>query len=426
MKKAFLFILLCGCLSLSGTLKAAEGQLMAGTAKINITPKQNIPLHDSVYARALVMEIGNMRVAQVSVDLVNFYSDRVANICKEKYGITQLLICASHTHEDPNMADARPREKKPDNTPFFEECIIKVVGEAVGNMFPARISAGTRTFPQLGFNRLIIRKDGKARESWVGDEHYNVENPERIPFGPVDPEVGVIKVEDMQGNARAIVMSYAMHADLGCFSYEISADYPGFACKKVEEAFDNKAICLFVAGGGGNVEGLMISRRRSGPDDPIKTDYKPIQRTGELLGIEVIKLANALHASSDNTSFKMRTDSLQFSTRGDKNRKVNVHIATFLINDFAIAVCPGEMFVQLQLEWKAKARLADVTPLFFGYTYVKGRSPGYVADVRSAALGGFGAEGGNRIQVGGGEAIINKHLENLYILNNQRASIFFK
>ena len=47
MKKVFLFILLCGCLALSGTLKAAEGQLMAGTAKINITPKQNIPLHDS-------------------------------------------------------------------------------------------------------------------------------------------------------------------------------------------------------------------------------------------------------------------------------------------------------------------------------------------------------------------------------------------
>lgn len=64
MKKVFLFILLCGCLALSGTLKAAEGQLMAGTAKINITPKQNIPLHDSVYARALVMEVGDMRVAQ--------------------------------------------------------------------------------------------------------------------------------------------------------------------------------------------------------------------------------------------------------------------------------------------------------------------------------------------------------------------------
>ena len=85
MKKVFLFILLCGCLALSGTLKAAEGQLMAGTAKINITPKQNIPLHDSVYARALVMEVGDMRVAQVSVDLANFYSDRVSRPARVRF-----------------------------------------------------------------------------------------------------------------------------------------------------------------------------------------------------------------------------------------------------------------------------------------------------------------------------------------------------
>ena len=53
MKKVFLFILLCGCLALSGTLKAAEGQLMAGTAKINITPKQNIPPYTTLCMHVL-------------------------------------------------------------------------------------------------------------------------------------------------------------------------------------------------------------------------------------------------------------------------------------------------------------------------------------------------------------------------------------
>lgn len=423
MKNTFLFLVLIGCIVL--TTNAAEGQLRVGVAKVNITPKDNIPLHDSVYTRVLVLEVKDLRIAQVSIDMVSFYSDRVASVCKEKYGITQVLISASHTHEDPNMVDTRPQEQKVDHTSFYEDCVIQAVGEAVSRMFPARISAGNRSFPQLGFNRLIIREDGKARESWVADEHYNVENPERIPFGPVDPEVGVIKVEDMQGNTRAIVMNYAMHADLGCFSYEISADYPGYATKKVEEAFDNKAICLFVPGGGGNIEGLMISRRRTGPDDPVKTDYRPIERTGELLAIETVKLANTLHAISDITSLRMRTDSLQFTSR-DGKRSMTVHIATFLVNNFVVAVCPGEMFVQFQLDWKSKAKLANAIPLFFGYTYVKGHSPGYVADIRSAALGGFGAEGDHYLQVGAGEIIVNKHLENLYILNGQRASIFNK
>lgn len=418
MKNYILTLLLLIIFVFPSKTKAAEGQLMAGTAKINITPKNVLPLHDSVYARALVLEVGDLRIAQVSVDLVNFASQRVANVCKEKYGISQVLISASHSHECPIALAMFDRGKTyPSNTTYFEDRIIEVVGQAVNSMFPARISAGNRSFPQLGFNRLIIREDGRARESWIGDEHYNVENPERIPFGPVDSEVGVIKVEDMDGNAHAIVMNYAMHADIACFSYEISADYPGVAARKVEEAFDNKAICLFVAGAGGNVESLMISRRRTGPDDPVKTDYAPVDRTGELLAFETIKQAKQLRAGSALTSMKMLTDSLQFTSRENKALLFNVHIATILINDIVIAVCPGEMFVQLQLEWKEKARLADVTPLFFGYTWIKGRSPGYVADVRSAALGGYGAEGGSRIQVGAGEAIINKQLENLYILN---------
>ena len=113
-------------------------------------------------------------------------------------------------------------------------------------------------------------------------DHYTSENPERIPFGPVDPEVGVIKIEDMQGRARAIVMNYACHADVVCQNYAISADFPGAATRKVEEAFGNNLNCLFVQGAGGNIESLIISSRRTGPDDPFQTDYSTIERVGGL------------------------------------------------------------------------------------------------------------------------------------------------
>ena len=141
---------------------------------------------------------------------------------------------------------------------------------------------------------MIVREDGHSRESWFGDDHYTSENPERIPFGPVDPEVGVIKVEDMAGQARAVVMNYACHADVVCFNYAISADYPGAAARKVEEAFGNNLNCLFVQGAGGNIESLIISSRRTGPDDPFQTDYTTIERVGGLLAYETIKLARSL------------------------------------------------------------------------------------------------------------------------------------
>jgi hypothetical protein len=112
-------------------------------------------------------------------------------------------------------------------------------------MFPARIAAGRKSFPQLGFKRLVVRDDGHARESWMGDDHYAPINPDRIPFGPVDDEVGVLRIEDTDGQPRVIVMNYACHADVVCLSYAISAGYPGVATRRVEEFFTNQVNCLW-------------------------------------------------------------------------------------------------------------------------------------------------------------------------------------
>lgn len=389
---------------------AAEGQLMVGTAKIDITPENPTePVHDPVFARSLVMQVGEESVALIAVDLAIFTSERVIRECKEKYGLDLVLICSSHTHSGP----------KGRNNPLFEEKCIEVVGEAANNLFPARISGGRRAFPQLAFNRLIIRADGHARESWFADAHYKTENPDRIPFGPTDPEVGVIKIEDIEGNPKAVIVNYAMHSDIMCFNYEISADFPGVTTKKVEEAFDHRVNCLFINGAAGNQESLQISRRRTGPEDPIKGNYAVMDRVGELLAIEAVTLAKQLKATRDKTDLRQRSDALRFTGRFDKEREIDVTLSTVLINDdLAIAACPGELFVQLQLEWKDKAGLASVTPFLFGYTWSAGTWPGYVPDVRSAALGGYGADqSGRLIEIGAGERIIARQLENLYRLN---------
>src|SRR5947207_3061054 len=175
-----------------------RGDLLAGTAKISITPeKPDKPVHDNVNARVLVLEIKGKRLAFISVDLGVYTSEHLVATCRDKFGLSQILLSSSHTHSDPGRS----------YNDFYEKQILQAVGTAVQNMFPARICAGRRSFPQLGFNRLVIREDGHARESWVSDEHYLCENPDRIPFGPVDPEVGIIKIEDSQGQPRAVIMN---------------------------------------------------------------------------------------------------------------------------------------------------------------------------------------------------------------------------
>jgi hypothetical protein len=387
--------------------KAAwQGELLAGTAKISITPDNTrLPVHDKVHARALVLEIGGKRLAFVSVDLGIYTSDHLVAACKEKLGLSQMLLSSSHTHSGPggNYKD------------FYEAQIIQAVDAALKNRFPARVAAGRRSFPQLGFNRLIIREDGHSRESWVSDEHYLCENPDRIPFGPVDPEVGVIRIEDAQGQPRAILMNYACHADVVCQNYAVSADYPGVACRKVEEAFGTNCACLFVQGAAGNIESLIISSRRTGPDDPFQTDYHSIERVGHLLSYETIKLAKSLAAKPGNqTTIRFRNDALKFTGRFDKSKDFDIHICTILINDqIAIATVPGEPFIQLQLEWKQKVPIPQ--PFVFGYTWYEGTWPNYIPDVVSAARGRYGADqdGPTMIEVGSGEAIMNKHLENV-------------
>jgi len=435
MKKLILFFIT----ALNLIANNAKAQLMAGTARVNITPQSKEPLHDSVYARSLVLQSGQLRLAFVSVDLAVFTSERIEKICKEKYGISQVMLCSSHNHSEPQPDGKRSFQQGNPFTVYYEDQIIKAVGESMDHLFPARITASRQSFPQLGFNRLIIREDGHARESWFSDDQYTSENPERIPFGPVDPEVGVIRVDDEQGQPRVILMNYACHADIVCFNYAVSADYPGVACRKVEEAFGHGVNCLFVQGAGGNIESLQISSRRKGSDDPFQTDYAPMERTGELLAFQVVKLAKSLGGvSGANTAQTVLTgagpnaaqtaqapslllleDSLHFTGRFNKKLDYNVHLSTILINNtIAIAACPGELFVQLQLDWKKKMELAGVTPLLFGYTWSKGNWPGYIADVRSAALGGYGADqGDNLIEVGAGEAIITRQLANFYRLN---------
>lgn len=388
---------------------AARGQLMAGSAKINITPESaGKPVHDVCYARSLVLDINGERIAFVSVDLGIYTSDSLISTCKEKFALSQLFLSSSHTHSGPGR----------DHNEFYEKQIIQALETSLQNLFPARISADHRKFPQLGFNRLIKREDGHARESWFGDDHYRSENPERIPFGPVDPEVGVIKVVDMDGKARAIIMNYACHSDIVCSNFEVSADFPGVACRKVEEAFGDDLHCLFVQGAAGNVESLIISSRRTGPDDPFQTDYRAMERMGELLAYETIKLARSMSLGKDTeTEIKVMNDSLHFSGRFDETEEFDIRISTLLINnDIVIATCPGEPFAQLQLAWKERIEVAH--PFLFGYTWYQGTWPNYIPDIESAARGGFGADQDwpTAMEVGSGEAIMNKHLENYYRL----------
>ncbi|MDR2040253.1 MAG: hypothetical protein LBQ60_20225 [Bacteroidales bacterium] len=395
------------CIAYMSSPAFAAERLMAGTAKINITPLQpKYPVHDSLYARSLILESGGVRIAFIGLDLGGYTNVPLAESLKKQFNLKEVYFSPQHTHS----AEVAPKEQ-------LEKQIVSVMEKASKKMFETKISGGHRYFPQLSFNRLILREDGRARESWLGDDHYRAVNPERIPHGPVDPAIGVIRLDDMNGNPKALIMNYACHPDVAWNNFEISADYVGYATRYTEEAFNNTVNCLFVQGGGGNQAPLFKDGGRKAPDDPRPSNYDLIDRMGKLLSIEAVKLAKELYPNPhDVPDIKVKADSLFFTGRYDKNLHYNVHFSVISINDrFVIATVPGEPFIKFQIDWKREFEPYGKIPFLFGYTWNGGKWPIYLPDIRSAAYGGFGADHGpNLIEIGAGEKIMIRQLENYY------------
>lgn len=404
--------------TLLAPLRAADLQLEAGVATVEITPSSFMTMygysnrkcgpangtHDPLFAKVLVLATGQARVAIVTLDLGSIESEHLGSRVAGELGIPVLLLSASHTHSAPSFL--RSDDAAQSGSAYqaeLEQKIFGAVRQAASAMFPARLGVGRGSL-QLGYNRLLQRDDGRARAVF--------DNLERVPYGPLDPEFTLLRVEDATGAVRALVVHYACHAVvLGPTSCKYSADYPGVLQARVQAAMP-EAQCMFVQGGAGDINPLFLGR--TGKED---ADFATMTTMGDLLAAQVLRSVKDIKPLAPvRFPIEYQSETLKFSDRWEKGKSLDVGITTVLINrEIAIAAVPGEPMHKLQTFWKERA---DVPyPLFYGYTYSAGGVwPGYLPDVRSAAYGGYGADVSTEIEVGAGETIMQRHLINLYKL----------
>ena len=73
-----------------------------------------------------------------------------------------------------------------------------------------------------------------------------------MPGAPIDPAVGVIRIDDLEGRPIAIQFSYGCHpVTVGPRSMVASSDFPGAAREVVERELGGMGI--FLQGCGGNI-----------------------------------------------------------------------------------------------------------------------------------------------------------------------------
>ena len=69
--------------------------------------------HDDLWARAVVLEYGDTRIAIVAIDLIGYYSNanyygigEIKKLVDPKLGVSEILIASTHNHEAPDTIGA--------------------------------------------------------------------------------------------------------------------------------------------------------------------------------------------------------------------------------------------------------------------------------------------------------------------------------
>ncbi len=235
-------------------------QLSAGAAKTVVTPRVGAELigyfdrtegstgvHDDLYARAVVLDNGELTLAICSVDILWLWASIVKEIRQAVAGrcpipAENILICGTHTHAGP----------APHNQDDWDTPLVDLIAEAIVAAYESRQAARIG----FGFGMLF---------------GYNINR--RWLNRPADPSVGVMRVDTAAGRPLAVLTNYACHGVvLGYDNYLISGDWPGYSSRLLEADLGEGAVALFLQGGAGDVNPLTETvRQRLAAAHPVGT-----------------------------------------------------------------------------------------------------------------------------------------------------------
>ena len=417
-----LFVVLALALSLSGN----ASDMKAAVEKVDITPPVGTRMWgyfdrldgaqgvlDPLYARILVLEAGNSRLAYVDLDLGRTFGpaslEFLRKTIKQNSGIDGLIVQATHTHTGPVLMDEYPNGPPAWETEDLKR-IERAIHDAAERAIPVRLGVGYGA-AYIGYNRRHVDADGSISMLWS--------NSTRAPTYPVDPLVAVLRIDRMDGEPLAILVNYAAHpVTFGSDALRFSADFPGVMCKVVEQAFGGKPLAFFVQGAPGDINVFDAGT-------PINLDVVGRRDwAGETLGKAAVTTAQQIQTKADpDPQIDFRDESLPLKLRWDPEKlkqetlrelgpkaydifaspikeTMDLPVTTALINrNIVIVGMPGEPFVDFQTDLRAKCPVRDC--FFLGYT---NGYYGYFPTIKAASEGGYGAVSTTTwVQVGAGE-----------------------
>lgn len=244
----FLIVLVFVTLLTVGEVSAGEA-LLAGVARADITSPTASRVHDPCFAKALTLSQGDLHVVVITVDAVaiggigyipDSFLSEVRRELAEDPGIPaeHVIVNASHCHGHVRRDSHR--------------LVVQAVREAWGKRVPVKVGNGTVSEDRISENRRVVLKDGRQVDmrrayAFAGDE-------EIAAIGPIDPEVGLLRLDREQGGSPlAVVYGFACHPIMNPPSRGSSADFPGVASTLIESTWGDGCLAFFLQGCGGDI-----------------------------------------------------------------------------------------------------------------------------------------------------------------------------
>lgn len=333
-------------------LDAAE--LKAGTGKADITDVDALPVNDPLYAKALVLSDGSTTAVLITVDAVaigeighigNSYLGTVRDALQKEFQIPpqHVLINASHCHGVVRKDVA--------------EQTVLAVREAVQNMVPVKAGAGIGHEDRIMENRRLKLKDG--RQTDVRHAYALPRDEDVAEIGPVDPQIGLLRLDRLDGRPFAAVYNFACHPIIGVPGGGNTADIPAFASKVIEENLGEGVMAFFVQGCGGDINPIGYK------DVHRPRDAEPL---GNRLGLSAMRGLRAIETRAE-PALRVSNDLLALPRAADFEHRIAAMEAEQLrlLKSLRGTSLNMKTFLPLYVQYK----VADDFPAYYSHQYLR-------------------------------------------------------
>lgn len=260
----------------------------------NGKPAQGV--HDDVWARAIVIDDGETRVAMVSLDAIGFMHDDVVDIRERipnELNIDYTLIASTHTHESNELMGIWGENEfnsgvNPQMMEYLKNQTVEAIIKATENRRPSK----------LLFSEDLSGKDAK----YIKDTRK-----------PIVKATGIhlMQVVDVEADTTlGTIINWANHPEsLWSKNLLISSDFPHYVREGIEKGIYNGDELVHQGVGGiaiyfsGALGGLMAPHPSISVDDPfLDTLYsKPSFAKTKALGEQIAILSLAAMNNVDDT-----------------------------------------------------------------------------------------------------------------------------